>query len=624
MKRLTSLTLLVAALMVKAQVPEVYTNIEIDEENNLIYKHGENNIRALSSQLYKLTDFIDGISGGENGLHFDFNMPEFKGIMYYGLINYNDSKHPLPVYFKSFVPIESGKTSVDIKNRLGGRYDMINWEQDQAGTLGYRIINAEGEMLYEGRVSFKGVGPFEVGNTITEGPFVDLITHKSAVISLDTYLPAAIEVFVNGKSYKSKKKTKHHELLIDNLTADTNYDYSIELEGILQKYAFRTAPKPGSRSKFSFAYASDSRNGPGGGERDMYGANFYIMKKIMSLANQQGAAFVQFTGDLITGYLTTTEETDLQYANWKRSIEPWAHYLPVYEGFGNHEAVNLRFPIENSYFGISVDKFPFQTQSGEFVFAKNFVNPLNGPDTEDNAIYDPDKSKVDFPSYKENVYHYSYDNVAIICLNSNYWYAPSLVSFPNTSGGLHGYIMDNQLKWLKSTLSNYENDRNIDHIFVTLHTPAFPNGGHVHDDMWYNGNNQFRPRVAGKPVHKGILERRDEFLDLIVNQSEKVVGLLTGDEHNYCRTVISPEMQIYPEQGYFGERIELSRTIYQINNGAAGAPYYAQQKTPWTNQTYSFTTQNALVFIHIDGKNVELQVLNPDTLEEIEKFKLRQ
>lgn len=623
MKKIVGLILLAIACMAKAQVPAVYSNIAIDDENKLVYKHGSDNIRAVTTQLYKLSDFIGTVTGSENGLLFDFKMPDFKGIMYYGLINYNDSNHPLPVYFKDYAVIENGKSAVDIKNRLGGRYDMVNWEKNQVGTLGYRIIDADGEMLYEGRVSFKGLGPFEVGNTIIEGPFVDLITHNSAVISLDTYLPTKIEVVVNGKSYKSKKKSNHHEIIIDELNSGTNYDYSIELDGTTQKYAFKTAPQPGTRSKFSFAYASDSRNGPGGGERDVYGANYYIMKKIMSLANQQGAAFVQFTGDLITGYLTTIEETDLQYANWKRSIEPWAHYLPVYEGFGNHEAVNYRFPKGDSYFGISVDKFPFETQSGEYAFAKNFVNPLNGPDTEDNAIYDPDKSKIDFPSYKENAYHYSYDNVAIICLNSDYWYAPTLSSFPHTSGGLHGYLMDNQMEWLKSTLIEYENDSNIDHIFITLHTPAFPNGGHVHDDMWYNGNNQFRPRVAGKPVHKGILERRDEFLELIVNQSEKVVGLLTGDEHNYCRTEISPEMPIYPEQGFYGERITLSRTIHQINNGAAGAPYYAQQETPWTNHTYSFTTQNALVFIHVDGKSVELQVLNPDTLEEIERFKLR-
>ena len=152
--------------------------------------------------------------------------------------------------------------------------------------------------------------------------------------------------------------------------------------------------------------------------------------------------------------------------------------------------------------------------------------------------------------------------------------------------------------------------------------PLFPNGGHVKDDMWYNGNNSFRSQVGEKPLEKGILERRDELLELMINKSTKVRASLTGDEHNYGRTEIGPGMQIYPE-GYRGEKIQLSRTIYQINNGAAGAPYYAQEKTPWSSQVSGFTTQNAVVFFRVKGKKVVLIVKNPDTLEEIERFELQ-
>jgi hypothetical protein len=93
--------------------------------------------------------------------------------------------------------------------------------------------------------------------------------------------------------------------------------------------------------------------------------------------------------------------------------------------------------------------------------------------------------------------------------------------------------MDNQIKWLRETIAKLEKDRDIDHIFVTQHTPAFPNGGHSRDDMWYSGDNSKRPFIAGKPVDKGIIERRDEYLDILINESTKVVGMLTGDEHNY-------------------------------------------------------------------------------------------
>jgi phosphodiesterase/alkaline phosphatase D-like protein len=139
--------------------------------------------------------------------------------------------------------------------------------------------------------------------------------------------------------------------------------------------------------------------------------------------------------------------------------------------------------------------------------------------------------------------------------------------------------------------------------------------------MWYGGVNDYRAYVEGKRLTKGIIERRDDILEILVNQSTKVRAILTGDEHNYCKTEIGPETNRYPEV-YLAPKIELKRTIYQINNGAAGAPYYAQEETPWTPFTSGFTTQNALVLFHVDGTNVQMEVLNPDTLEKVDELKL--
>jgi hypothetical protein len=181
--------------------------------------------------------------------------------------------------------------------------------------------------------------------------------------------------------------------------------------------------------------------------------------------------------------------------------------------------------------------------------------------------------------------------------------------------------MDNQLAWLKKTLKKLDNDNRIDHIFVTQHTPALPNGGHVINAMWYYGNNERRPYVAGKPVDEGVIERRDDYLDLVVNQSKKVKAILTGDEHNYHRTLIEPGIDLYPPH-YNKRKIKITRKVYHINNGAAGAPYYAQEKTPWTNWVKKFTTQNALVLFYVNGKKVHVVVKNPDTLEIIEEYDL--
>jgi 3',5'-cyclic AMP phosphodiesterase CpdA len=249
----------------------------------------------------------------------------------------------------------------------------------------------------------------------------------------------------------------------------------------------------------------------------------------------------------------------------------------------------------------------------EATFARNFVNPTDGPDSEDGAAYDPASRTIDFPSYRENAFAYTYDNVAVLVLNSNYWYAPSITSVPQSGGNLHGYVMDNQLAWIAKTLDRFEREAAIDHVFLTLHTPVFPNGGHSGDDMWYSGRNDPRPTIAGKPVARGIIERRDDLLALI-EAHPKVLALLTGDEHNYNLLRLGPGVEIYPP-GWDKPKVTLGRTFFQVNNGAAGAPYYGQEQLPWSAHVSGFSTQNALCLLHVEGKSVRLEAVNPLTLE---------
>ncbi len=600
----------------------IHTNIVYDTINNRQYILIDNTFaeEVVIPSRYTLDQIRGNIAGTSTGLFFDFKDENLEGKLMYGFIPNGDSKHPHPVYFRTPSNITLGKASINIKYSLSKTYDMVGWEETGKGTIGYRVVAADGSMLYDGVVTFSGKGPFEIVPTVIEGPFINLLKPDGATVSFDTNQPIIAEIDVEGRSFKSSDSTTHHEIEISGLDPGKEYAYTLNYGEMSESYSFRTAPLNGSKTEFTFAYASDSRSGNGGGERNIYGANFYIMKKIMALAKYKDVRFMQFTGDLINGYLTNEGAARLQYANWKRAVEPFAHYFPIVASMGNHEAFMRVFKSGNTRY--MIDRYPYAEESAEAIFASQFVNPTNGPESEDGAYYDPNFSRTDFPSYKENVFYYTYDNVAIISLNSDYWYSPSTATIPLIGGGLHGYIMDNQVKWLKKTLKTLEKDDKIDHIFITEHTPFFPNGGHVGDDMWYRGNNEKRPWVAGVPLKKGIIERRDELLNLIVNQSQKVVAILTGDEHNYCRTEVGPETNIYDEK-WEGKKLELKRTIYQINNGAAGAPYYAQDQTPWTPFTSSFTTQNALVFFHVNGDKIKMEVMNPDTLELIEEFELR-
>lgn len=605
------------------KIPSVLQNIGFDKTRGyyLVAADQQKIYQIESGNRYSFSNLTGNPAGNRFGIILDFNDPELNGRIYYGLIHYSDSKYPHPVYRSTPAPILGGKAFLNL-NQVRGKYDMTGWEDSGSGTIGYRVITNSGFILYDGKVSFSGTGPFEVVNTLISGPFVNLLSHEGATISFETSEESVCKIVVGGKTFSDKRSTKKHEIKVKGLEPDKEYTYGVIYGNLEQHYSFKTAPLPGARGKFVFAYSSDSRGGSGWGERNIYGANTYIIKKIMAVSAYYNVAFSQFTGDMISGYKTSKEAMLLEYHNWMNAIEPFAHHFPVILAIGNHEALTHTFHDSLVGMDIDIDKFPYDSESSEALFSEIVVNPRNGPASEDGSIYDPVSGQSDFPSYEENVFYYTYDNVAIISLNSDYWYTPTLAAIPFVGGNNHGYIMDNQLSWLKKTVKKMEKEETVDHIFITIHTPFFPNGGHVHDDMWYHGDNRPRPWINGIPVEKGILERRDQLLDILINNSKKVVALLTGDEHNYCKTVVGPETEIYPEN-YEGEKLSLQRTVYQINNGAAGAPYYAQETTPWTPFTSGFTTQNAVCLFTVEGEKIDMVVINPDTLEEIDRLRLR-
>lgn len=613
--------LLLISLTVKSQdVPKVYSNIS-KENGKLILQTQEGKIQSAEENArYKYSGIVVNPESTERGLKFKFDK-KINGTLFYGFIKYGDGKYNYPVYFKKPARIIDGVAEIDIK-RLSGKYDMISWEQYGKGTIGYRIMSSDGYIIYDGTINFKGTGPFRPAPTIIEGPFVSNLTHKSANIWFKTNYKVKTRIECNSYEWKDDSASYFHNFKINNLDAGKSYSYTIYCDDFTYEYKFKTAPLPGSETEFTFAYASDSRVGQGGGERNIYGVNSYILKRIMAYASKENVAFIQFSGDLINGYTNSVDEFNLELANWKKTIEPFAHYIPVYVAPGNHESLSEDFFIPNKHYPIAVDKFPFETESAEAVFANNFVLPENGPESEDGSYLDPSKETTDFPPYKETVYSYEYANTAVIVLNSNYWYTTDANKASLTSGNVHAYIMPVQMQWLEQKLEQYENNSNIKNIFVTIHTPAFPNGGHSHNDMWYKGNNNIRAYVAGKPAEKGIIENRDKFLDLLVNKSSKVVAMLTGDEHNYCKLLINDKMKRYPE-GYDKPKQKLNRSIYQINNGAAGAPYYAQEILPWSEYTSGFTTQNAVVLVTVKGEHVKVRVVNPDTLELIEEYTIK-
>ena len=263
-------------------IPAVYSRLSFDEEGHLNLKMGEKTYYAATSPpQYTLKQLYGKPVGTENGLVFDFG--ELKGTLTYGLIPYGKAAHPLPVY-RFTKSIVDGKAEIDIPYDFRYPYDFVEWKEKGYLSIGYRLQDEEGMIIYDGEVGLSGTGPFEVVPAIAEGPFINGLTDSGVVIWCRTTLPVQANLEVNGQLLSDQEAVLHHEWTIEGLEPATEYSYVVKYGIQEQKYHFQTAPKEGSRKPFVFAYTSDSRHATGGGERMIYGANAYIMKKMAALA----------------------------------------------------------------------------------------------------------------------------------------------------------------------------------------------------------------------------------------------------------------------------------------------------------------------------------------------------
>ncbi|GAB4043295.1 hypothetical protein [Spirosoma jeollabukense] len=593
----------------KPTIPRVLSGLNYSETGQLVLtRNGQKLVDLDKKDVYSLTQMVGNPVGNETGILLNFSKPGFTGTVAYGPYN-EKAEYPAIAFLPRTVPIQDGKALLDIKGTIKAVNDFFKLIEKGQGVIGYRALDNAGRIIYEGRVAFTGKGPYTVVPTVIEGPFINNLTSTGCVISYETQVPVKTTISVGNQTFSDPKETTHHEITISGLRSEMAYVYTLTYAARSDQHRFQTAPASGSRKPFTFAFACANRGTTGGGERDFGGTNYQSSRAIMAAAMLNGAVFMQATGDLTTGGNPSEDGHLMEYTNWKRALEPFWHKIPVYTGMGDHEVNYLTFaPDPETKKNPKIDRFPYQTESGEATFARAFVHPTNGPASEDGASYDPDNKQVDFPTYQENVYYYTYDNVGMIVLNTEYWKS----HYPGVDGSPEGYIMDAQFKWLTETIQKLEKDPSIDHIFVNVHSAVFPNGDHANGAMWYEGNNAERPEVAGKPVKTGILERRDQLLDLCVNKSKKFLAFLSGDEHNFAFLHVTPDTPMYPES-YALPRLKLSRSFYHLNNGGGGSAPYAMLATPWMKQFQYFTEPPVLALILVNGPTVSLKAVNAET-----------
>lgn len=430
-------------------------------------------------------------------------------------------------------------------------------------------------------VGGEGSYPASRGVAIIEGPIVANVTSNSALVRWVTDMPSVGRVRVGERAIQDGAAGKEHEVVVSNLQPDTPHIYRVETwtDGTdllrTRLYSFRTAPEPppsAGDAGFAFAVFSDTRSHDYSpvSIQALNGVNAQTLRQIALGAFRKDVRFAVVPGDLIYGTTSDAHKAELQLRSWKKAVGPIAHYIPFYTGIGNHDAEIYDYQVVERK-RIRVPKKG--RDAAEEIFRREMTNPTNGPELREGSTD---------PTYCENVYSFDYGNSHFVMLNNDY-----KAIAPLSGESERGKIVGSQLEWLQSDLKS-ATERGHEHIFVFIHEPAFPNGGHLDDSMYYNGNEAY-------------VKPRDEFWRLLCQpRPGGVVAVFCGHEHNYSRMLVD-------------RRIDesFSRPIWQIVTGGGGAPCHSQDKPPWREHVEAFSPRHHYCIVSVAGRKVQLGVYDP-------------
>lgn len=578
-----------------------------------------------------------GFEGAKAVIEFETRVPTPPALVRYGPFIFDGTVEE-PVYRRiAYEPaagdtlIKRHRVLVDVSRLESGLYDT-GLVAGGGGVIAYRVEvfdpDWQTSLLHDRRFRYARAGDpktgeYRVAETMTLGPFVDLVGPHSFVVSWETDTPSEGAVIVGDSIFADAASEVSHEIVVDGLEPGALYEYRVRYgadAAETPRYSVRTAPPPGADG-FRFAFASDSRGGAGGGAQEIEGVNHAALRAVFGGVAREGADLMLFGGDLVDGYTSSEDYFRDQLESWKRAAGRVGFSLPIYEGMGNHEEMGDYFDTPDpEHEGKRIILFRDRggDSSAEAVFADEFVNREGSAYGFGEPVAEArecDAGSTTGPSYAENVYSLNYGNAHFVSINTNYWFTgvqtgARTVRYPSDrdgtalalrvlGGNREGYVLPNQLEWLERDLDAADADPNIDWVFVFTHEPAFPNGGHLWDAMfWGDAGKGHEGGLNDATAPLGdVIDMRNRFWG-IVSRHDKVVAVMFGDEHNYSRTLIDSEVDP-----------SFARPVWQIVSGGAGAPFYVQDTSvPWASSVRAFSPVNHYCLFAVQEGRVSLTV----------------
>lgn len=564
------------------------------------------------------------------GLLVDLGDTTLYGKLYSGQAYFDETLNDFPeTRYRFSADIVRGRSAIAIRSYFDDRSRSNANKWIDRGVVGYRleILKNQGGKpvhagIYDSRVHFqKRDSLFHPVVSITSPPMVALVCsdHPDWIIvtfTADRASGGIIEVENLGR-FTDGSKSERHEIRLSGLAASRSYRYrAIAVSGTdtaaTPWLTLRTAPRKGE-GDVVFAYAGDGRAASGGGEYEYVGTNRAIGSQIARQVYRKNASFLLFGGDMVAGYTNSPEELQMELTAFRDTYGSLFHRSPLYGAVGNHEAL-LNMFRDSSGREISMDKWPYDSLSTEAVVASMLVQPTNGPRAAEGR-----------PPYDETVYSFHYGPVKVIVMNNNYWFT-SHSRIPEFGGSPEGYILPEQVAWIKEEIRKGEADPDVRYIIALAQEPFFPNGGHVKDAMWHDGDNNRRAyglhQGELKPLGPGLIEVRNEVWKLF-SGSRKLAAVLGSDEHNYYRCLITKDTPVgVPakddlngngklDDGRISAEPGFKYPTWFMVSGGAGAPYYTQELSPWTKSVKFFTPSYNYLLFRATAKRIGVEAYTP-------------
>jgi hypothetical protein len=626
----------------RAPVPEDPPNLPVDVA---ALRAGEESVAWKVRNLVPLEQLHSSLLGDRDGLRLDLSKlgtlndgstvdpRSIGGIAWFGPYPFESQEVELTYRrYREDVAIGGGRAILPVGKLLIPKLNSEGWTD--CGTVAVRLqlqeVRAQLDRVlgtYDTFATFcRTETGFEKLPTVVEGPLVHRVTSddpRALTVSFVTDRPVGARVEVESIGTFASEPATRHEVELTGLEPDALYRYRLVVGDWTSRwYPLETAPT-NVATPLRFAYVSDSREGPGGGMQSYMGVNHATLERLAAIASLEQARFLLVGGDLVNGYTLSVEDFRAQLYAWKQALSGFWSRAPVYPVMGNHEALLRRFVMDDGRAWFA-DRWPYATDSAEAVFAEAFVNPTNAPQPDDPRR----------PTYAENVYSFRFGPMFLIAFNNNYWRSRPASEL---GGSPEGFIFDDQLRWIEEQLAIAEEDATVRYVLLFAQEPVFPLGGHVDDAMWYDGDNTVRAHTftEGKlvPANRGVIEVRNRLVRAVA-RSTKVAAVLAGDEHAYCRVRIDGSVPIgdparddLDGDGRIAWRDDeparplqdLERPVWYITCGGGGAPYYAEEHSPWAEhwqgrsderQHFLYSSQESLVLFEATADGLRLRAVN--------------